>query len=243
MYNITHNIGSINWPAKKTTKKRLQMRRLELLPKLPKHRTLLLVTYKPESKKSSCVKFKYRKKTVLWIVKMIFRSFMYVLHLLAFKSRNEIYTWKFSSDLKTNHKSLTEASHGWWRQLAVRGGQWRGRGAGGRHWGSRSCQRWDDTIFKQTRSRQEQAQKFWTLVYGLGTSFDHVLLGHGELTCVCSSSRCGLGTPSWQLGLLGASIWAMYSNSKTLKVRGVGWWWPISGEKEGKWLMAFGHLD
>ena len=36
----------------------------------------------------------------------------------------------------------------------------------------------------QTRSRQGQAQEFWTLVYGLGTSFNNVLLEYGELPCV-----------------------------------------------------------
>ena len=36
----------------------------------------------------------------------------------------------------------------------------------------------------QTRSRQGQAQEFRTLVYGLETHFDNVLLEHGDLPCV-----------------------------------------------------------
>ena len=43
------------------------------------------------------------------------------------------------------------------------------------------------TVFvfvNQTRSRQRQSQKLLTLVYGLGTSFDNVLLEHGELPSV-----------------------------------------------------------
>ena len=38
-------------------------------------------------------------------------------------------------------------------------------------------------VNNQTSSRQGKAQGFWTLVYGIGTSFDNVLLGHGELHC------------------------------------------------------------
>ena len=38
-------------------------------------------------------------------------------------------------------------------------------------------------MVNQTHSRQGQAQEFWTLVYGLWTSFDNVLLEHGELPC------------------------------------------------------------
>ena len=50
----------------------------------------------------------------------------------------------------------------------------------------------------QTSSRQGQAQELWTLVYGRGTSFDNVLLEHGELPCVLPLA--GLGTLSRHSG-------------------------------------------
>ena len=57
-------------------------------------------------------------------------------------------------------------------------------------------------------SRQGQAQELWTLVFGLGTSFDNVLLELGEISCVLPLAvHLDSGPlPNTQRGVLGASI-------------------------------------